>query len=88
MDYATLMLGTEEDPELSFVVRLSRWDWEHKDGYLMAYDVNPTFSGIRYMNDFEVYLSTLSRAGVRLTWDKDSLGEDVLPEAEPEASFS
>lgn len=87
--YANLRFWTdEEDSEFSYVVHLARWKGDGKDGFEIRYDCNPSLKGISYMDDFEVILSGLTRAGSRLVWGEDSFSYDVVPDKEPEPTWS
>lgn len=86
--FASLYLYVDGKDGLNFKVRLSRWEHEKDDGYRIRYDMEPSIPGLSHMNDFEVLLCTLSRAGTMLTWDEPCMDEEVYPTAEPEPSFS
>lgn len=92
-DYAVLHLGMEgagedEAERFAFALRLSRWKGNDGDGWDIGYDAPPSIPALSRMGDFEVYLSTLSRACVQLVWDSERLDEDVEPTAEPEPDWS
>ena len=92
-DYAVLHLGMEgagedEAERFAFALRLLKWKGDDGDGWDIGYDAQPSIPALSRMGDFEVYLSTLSRAGVRLVWDSERLDEDVEPTAEPEPDWS
>lgn len=86
--HATLHFQTEKQEKLTFSVRLCRYTHDRNEGYGIRFDSVPTITGLAGLNDFEVYLSRLTRADVNLVWDDEELEEYVNPEAEPEPHFS
>lgn len=86
--HAILELAVDEEEQqenLNFSIRLSRWDSEYETkGYSINYDVAPSIKGMRYLNDFEIYILRLSRAGVRLLednqYDDDSVVSSKMPD--------
>ena len=87
-EYATLSLWARDDDEaLPFAVKLVRWKEDRANGFDIRYDRAPTLAGLSTMSDFEVYLTALSRACTKLTWDKGMLDKEVQPDAEPEAEW-
>lgn len=85
--YATLVLTTEDQEDLSFQVRLSKWTEKIKDGYEFRYDANPELTSLSTMNDFEVYLCALSRSGVVITWESRTIDYPVELNKEPELDY-
>lgn len=86
-DYATLYLHVEDSDELGFAVRLSRWKSDRSEGYDISYDMEPSIPGLAKMSGFDAYLCSLSRFRAKLTFDKESLDDDVTPDKEPEPDF-
>lgn len=77
----------EQQEELNVTVRLSRCKGEKKPGYEISYDTQFTVNGLRYLNDFEIYLLRLSRAGVRVLESPDAVDDIVTSTAEPEPTY-
>lgn len=89
--YATLELsvGEEEQEEnLNFSIRLSRWKSEKKEGYEIEHRISPSVCGLAGLNEFDVYLLRLSRAGVRVLMDVRCDEDYVYSEEKPEATYS
>ncbi len=82
-EYATLELAVEEEEQkdaLNFSARLSRWDSQYEEkGYVVHYDVAPSIYGMRRLNDFEIYILRLARAGVRVLDDVEYVDDEVTP---------
>lgn len=47
----------------------------------------PTIKSLSKLTDFDVFLISLLRAGVKIELDKDDFNDDVVPSKEPEATF-
>nr|WP_230496399.1 hypothetical protein [Pseudoneobacillus rhizosphaerae] len=85
-DYATLTFECEHDEKMNFAIRLSKWD--KRDNWDVRYDSKHDISSLRYLNDFEILLMKLDQNGVKLILDSDYESDKVVPEKEPEASWS
>lgn len=88
--YAALELAVDEEEqqeELNFSIRLSRWKGDKEKGYEIIYDVSQSVNGLRRLSDFEVYLLRLSRAGVRLLDDEKEDFDEVTAEETPEPTY-
>lgn len=83
----------ESDEELeysddsTFGISLRKLKGSKKDEYEISLEKEITIDSLRYLSDFETYLITLARAGVKVI-DIQEFSEDVEPTAEPEASWS
>lgn len=90
-EYAALELAVEESEQedtLNFSARLSRWDSPYEEkGYAVHYDVAPSIHGLRLLNDFEIYILRLARAGVRVLDDIEYIDDEVVPTKEPEETY-
>ena len=88
--YAVLELAVDEEEQqekLNFSIRLSRWKEDKEKGYEIGYDVPQSVNGLRRLSDFEVYLLSLSRAGVRLLDDEKEDFDEVTAEKMPEPTY-
>lgn len=95
-DYKTLDLFIGEDEEqyekLGFSLRLSRW--KDSSGPKEVYDISyygcPDINSLRHMNDFEIFLVRLTRAGTKIQLGSVydfSDSDEVYPDAEPEPTY-
>lgn len=90
-EHAVLELAVNEEnqqEELNFSIRLSRWKSVYeKKGYDIDYNVAPSIRGMRRLDDFEIYILRLARAGVRLLDDEQYDDDLVIAESKPEAVY-
>jgi hypothetical protein len=86
--YATLALECEHDDKMNFALRISHYDGDKENTWDISYDYVKDVGSIRHLNSFEILLMRLSQAGTKLIMDTDSESDDIIPEKEPEASFS
>lgn len=91
-EYAVLELAVDEEEQqenLNFSIRLSRWEsvYKEKKGYGLVYDVAPSIRGMRQLDDFEIYILRLARAGVRLLDDKLYDEDLVVADNKPEMTY-
>lgn len=90
-EHAVLELAVDEEDQqenLNFSIRLSRWESVYeKKGYGIAYDIAPSIRGMRRLDDFEIYILRLARAGVRLLDDKQYDDDSVVAENKPEPTY-
>ena len=85
-EYAVLRFECEHDERLNFEIRLNRWN--QKQVWDINYRKDSNISSLRYLDDFSIYLMRLDQAYVKLELDRDSDGNEVIPEKEPEPTFS
>lgn len=89
--HAVLELAVDEEDQqekLNFSIGLSRWESVYGEkGYELAYDTAPSIRGMRWLDDFEIYILRLARAGVRLLDDKLYDDDSVVAEDKPEPAY-
>lgn len=85
-EYAALRFECEHDEKLNFEIRLNRWN--KKKHWNMNYCKDSNISSLRYLDDFSIYLMRLDQACVKLELDTDCEDDEVIPEKEPEPTFS
>lgn len=84
--YCELVFKCVEDEELEKSIELIRgYDGEYR---IIGVDGAVDINSLRDMNDFEIFLMTLSRARCVITGINDIEDDDVEVEAEPEASWN
>ena len=90
LERAVLELGVDEveqEGDLNFSIRMTRWKFEKDKGYEITCDGKLDIKGLRHMSDFEVYIQMLARADVRLS-DSDRYESDAVYSVnKPEATF-
>ena len=90
-DHAVLEFSVmEEDQQeiLNKTIRLSHYKKSRYAGYDISSGITPDVYSLRYLNDFELFLMKLCRAGVHLIADKELIYDDVRSTTEPEATFA
>lgn len=86
-EYAMLYLHVEDSEELSYQIRLSRWERDRDRAWSINFDAEPNISGLSRMNTFEAYLHALDHGRTKLTFDTNELFDSVKPADEPELTF-
>lgn len=87
-DRATLILECEHDENMNFAIELSKWKDRKIEEWTIEYDEVRDINSLRYLNEFGVFLMQINQAGTKLIIDTESEEDEILPEAEPEASYS
>lgn len=87
---AVITFENEHDEKLNIEIPVSKWVWDSgkEEPYKLSISSDIQISSLRRLNDFQVYLLRLERAGTAIVIDKEYDDGEILPEAEPEASFS
>lgn len=87
-EYAILRFECEHDEKMNFEVRLNRWTEDKKKLWDISYRANNELHSLKYLNKFEILLMRLDQAGVKLEIDTDSENSEIIPDKEPEPSYS
>lgn len=85
--YATLVFECESDDSLNFAIRLSRYVNDREEGWDIQYDIKRDIRSLKYLNSFEILLMKMDQNGTKIILDTTYENDEVLPEAEPEATF-
>lgn len=87
---AVIIFENEHDEKLNIEIPVSRWEWnsEKKEPWTLSISNDVRISSLRYMDDFQILLLRMERAGTEIIIDKDYDNGEIQPEKEPEASFS
>lgn len=89
-DHAVLELSVEEEEQqgkLNRTIRLSRYKQDRKEGWDIRPEADPTIRSLRYLDEFDLFVISLYRAGVKLIGDKHSDWDMVYPEKEPDLTY-
>lgn len=89
--YATVdfTVGEEDQQdELSRTIRLSRYKNDRKESWEIRIDTHPDIYSLRHMDEFDLLLSKIQRADVRVVIDEEEDDDSVYPDEKPEATFS
>ncbi|MDY8021091.1 hypothetical protein [Paenibacillus polymyxa] len=87
-EYVNLIFECEKDEEMNQSIRLYRWKDEKNKGWDIERHEIRDIKSLRYLDEFEVLLMNLSQNRTKIIIDTDEESDEVLPEAEPEATFS
>jgi len=87
-EYAVLTFECEQDEEMNFSIRLSRWKNGRDKGWDITYDKVNDLKSLRDISQFEILLMKLKQNFTKLIIDEDSDSDEIEPEAKPEATFS
>lgn len=87
---AVIIFENEHDEKLNVEIPISKWlNSTINDGeYTLDISRDIMLSSLRRLNDFQVLILRLERAGTKIIIDKEYDDSYIQPEAEPEASFS
>jgi len=84
--YAVLRFECEHDENLNFEISLNKWG--KKELWDMGFRKESDISSLRYLDEFSIYLMRLNQAFVKIELDTSCDSDEVIPEKEPEPTFS
>ena len=84
---ANIVFECEEDENMNFIIPVSRWQKYDNEKWTIDYKSNQTIMSLRYMSDFEVFITKLNRCFCKVVVDNYEEEDWVTPKAKPEASF-
>ena len=87
---AVITFENEHDEKLNIEIPIFKWVWDSgkEEPYTLSISNDVRISSLRRLNEFQILLLRLERAGTSIVIDKDCYYDKICPEAEPEASFS
>ncbi len=83
--HARIIFECEEDEELNYELRLSRY---REYAWSLSLEIDSSIESLRHLDAFEIYLMRLNQSGSRIDIDSEHLEDEVEVDAEPEPSFS
>ncbi|KIL46971.1 hypothetical protein KP77_25400 [Jeotgalibacillus alimentarius] len=87
--HALMIFECEHDENMNFSVPVSRYKNDPENTWKIEYKRSPDLKSLKYLSNFEIQLMNLTQNGAILNMDLSFHEmEEVLPDAEPEASFS
>jgi hypothetical protein len=87
-NHATLVFECEKDEDMNFEIRLSRYTGSKNQNWDIRHDSKHDIRSLRGLSEFEMLLMNLDQNGTKLILDEEYGSDEIVPEAEPEASFS
>ena len=88
--YGCIEFGVEEEDqqkELNRTIRLYHYKNDDDNVYSMQCNNDIELRSLRHMNEFDVYLLSLERAGVKIILDEKEDSDEVYSETKPEPTF-
>lgn len=86
---AVIIFENEHDEKLNVEIPISKWVWDsgREEPYTLTSFSNIAISSLRNLDEFQLLLLRLARAGTAIIIDKEYDDGEIHPEKEPEASF-
>lgn len=87
---AKVIFENEHDKKLNTELHIMKWiaSYNQEHSYTLSVHKDVMISSIRYLDDFEILLLQLSRAGTAIVIDSDFKEGFIYPEKLPEATFN
>lgn len=87
---AVITFENEHDEKLNVEIPISKWVWDSRkeEPYTLTTFSDIKISSLRTLDEFQLLLLRLARAGTAIIIDGEYNSGDIYPEKEPEASFS
>lgn len=87
---AVITFENKHDEKLNIEIPISKWVWDSgkEEPYTLSISNDVRISSLRRLNEFQILLLRLERAGTPIVIDTYCHYDVIYPEAEPEASFS
>lgn len=87
---AVITFENEHDEKLNVEILISKWVWDsgEEEPYTLTLFSDIAISSLKNLDEFQLLLLRLARAGTAIVIDEEYDSGDIYPEKEPEASFS
>ena len=88
--HANVVFQNEHDKKLNVEIRLCKYEGlsRNDEGYTISLHNCTIISSLRSINDFELFLIRLERAGTKIIIDSEYEPGEIQPDEEPEATYS
>lgn len=86
--HANIIFECEHDEDMNFIIPISLWKDGKKEEWDIDYRKDVELHSLRYLNDFQIFLTKLTRNYTKIIIDDHSEDDDIQPTAEPEADWS
>lgn len=86
---AVITFENEHDEKLNVEIPVSKWVWDNgkEEPYTLTIFRDITISSLKRLDEFQLLLMRLARAGTSIIIDREYKEGEIYPEKEPEASF-
>lgn len=90
MQRAVITFENEHDEKLNVEIPISKWEWDSgkEEPYTLTAFSDIKISSLRGLDEFQLLILRLARAGAAIIIDKEYQDDEIYPEEEPEATFS
>lgn len=90
MQRAVVIFENQHDEKLNVEIPISKWVWDSRkeEPYTLTGISDIKISSLRRLDKFQLLLLRLARAGTSIIIDSEIKYDEIIPEEEPEASFS
>ena len=90
MQRAVITFENEHDEKLNVEIPISKWEWDSgkEEPYTLTAFSDIKISSLRTLDEFQLLILRLARAGAAIIIDKEYQDDEIYPEKEPEATFS
>lgn len=87
---AVITFENEHDEKLNVEIPISKWVWDSgkEEPYTLTSFSDIAISSLKNLDEFQLLILRLARAGTAIIIDEEYDSGDIYPEKEPEASFS
>lgn len=87
---AVIIFENEHDKKLNIEIPISKWVWDSgkEEPYTLNALGDMTISSLRRLDEFQLLLLRMGKAGTAVIIDKEHEDGEIQPEKEPQATFS
>lgn len=88
MQRAVIIFENDHDEKLNIEIPISKWDFGREEPYTLTAFSDIKISSLRRLDEFQMLILRLARAGTAIIIDEEYYDDEIYPEKEPEATFS
>lgn len=90
MQRAVIIFENQHDKKLNIEIPISKWEWDSgkEEPYTLTALSDIKISSLRRLDEFQLLLLRLGRAGTAIIIDEEYRYDEIYPKKEPEATFS
>lgn len=90
MQRAVIIFENQHDEKLNVEIPISKWKWDsgREEPYTLTAFSDIKISSLRGLDEFQLLILRLARAGTAIIIDEEYYDDEIYPEKEPEATFS
>lgn len=85
---AVIIFENDHDEKLNTEIPISKWDFGREESYTLTEFSDIKISSLRRLDEFQLLVLRLARAGTAIIIDEEYYDDEIYPEKEPEATFS